>query len=92
MFTKMKREASALEFPCAFPIKAFGRMKSGFEAQALRIVRRHAPDFDAASMRSRASRHGNYLAVTFTVQATSREQLDAIYRELSACGDLIMVL
>ena len=67
-------------------------MASGFEVRALEIVQRHAPDFDAARMRSNASRQGNYLAVTFVVRATSREQLDAIYRELTACERVIMAL
>ena len=87
----MSKQETLLEFPCDFPIKALGRMSSGFEARALEIIQRHAPDFDAASMRSNASRQGNYLAVTFVVRATSREQLDAIYRELTACEDLMMV-
>jgi putative lipoic acid-binding regulatory protein len=46
-------------------------------------VRRHAPDFDPATLELRASRGGNYLSVTATIRATSREQLDALYRELS---------
>ncbi len=87
----MAERETLLEFPCDFPIKALGRMSSGFEARALAIVKRHAPDFDAARMHSNASRRGNYLAVTFVVRATSREQLDALYRELSACDDLMMV-
>ena len=84
-------EASLLEFPCEFPVKAMGRCDSGFEAKALEIVRRYAPDFDADSIKLVASRKGNYLSVTFTVQATSREQLDSIYRELTACEELLMV-
>lgn len=81
-----------LQFPCDFPIKAMGRMNSGFEVKALEIVRRHAPEFDVSRMRSAISRHGNYQSVTFVVPAVSRDQLDAIYRELCACDDLLMVL
>gem|GEM_PF-4790265 len=69
----MSQADSLLEFPCAFPIKVMGRCDSGFEATALTIVRRHAPDFSADDMRSVASRQGNYLSVTFTIQAHSRE-------------------
>lgn len=83
---------SLLEFPCDFPIKAMGRCDSGFEAKALAIVRRHVPDFDTAALRTVASRNGNYLSMTFTIQASSREQLDNLYRELSACDELLMVL
>jgi putative lipoic acid-binding regulatory protein len=87
----MSEQDTLLKFPCQFPIKAMGRCDSGFEAVALEIVRRHAPDFDTRSMRSVVSRQGNYLSVTFTIQATSREQLDNLYRELTACEDLLMV-
>jgi putative lipoic acid-binding regulatory protein len=88
----MSEKDSLLEFPCVFPIKAMGRCDSGFEARALAIVRRHVPDFDTRAMRTVASREGNYLSVTFTLQANSREQLDKLYRELSACEELLMVL
>lgn len=88
----MKEHDSLLEFPCDFPIKAMGRSDSGFEAKALAIVRSHVPDFDAANMRSAVSRKGNYISVTFDLRATSQEQLDELYRELTACEELLMVL
>lgn len=87
----MSEEESLLEFPCEFPIKAMGRCNTGFEAKSLEIVRRHAPDFDMDSMRLVASQKGNYLSATFTIQATSREQLDNLYHELTACEELLMV-
>ncbi len=88
----MNEQESALTFPCTFPIKVMGTSVSGFEARALGIVRRHAPDFVNEAMRVNASRHGNYLSVTFVIQATGRGQLDAIYRELTACDDILMVV
>ncbi len=88
----MHEKQSLLEFPCVFPIKAMGRSDSGFEARALEIVRRHVPDFSIESMRSAASRQGNYLSYTFVIRATSREQLDALYQELSSCDELLMVI
>ncbi len=87
----MSEEDSLLEFPCEFPIKAMGCCDTDFEAIALEIVRRHVPGFDVASMRVVASKKGNYLSVTFTIQATSREQLDKLYHELTACNELLMV-
>ena len=75
---------SALEFPCAFPIKIMGRTQAGFAQAVLAVVQKHAPDFDAASLEMRASTAGNWLSVTATVNATSREQLDDLYRELVA--------
>lgn len=88
----MTQRDSLLKFPCAFPIKAMGRCDSGFEVTALAIVRRHVPDFSADDMRTVTSRKGNYLSVTFTIQAHSREQLDELYRDLSACEQMLMVL
>ena len=88
----MATEDTLLEFPCDFPIKAMGRATSGFEARALEIVRRHAADFRDEDMRIVASGKGNYLSATFVVRATSKAQLDALYRELTACDDLLMVL
>jgi len=50
----------------------------------MEIVLRHAPDFDAKSMEMRASSKGGYLSLTCTIRATSKAQLDALYRELTA--------
>ncbi|MBX3686271.1 MAG: DUF493 domain-containing protein [Rhodocyclaceae bacterium] len=73
-----------LEFPCEFPIKIMGARVDDFAQSIMEVVIRHAPDFDAAAMEMRTSSKGNYLAVTCTVIATSQDQLDALYRELTA--------
>ena len=83
---------SLLEFPCSFPLKIVGRTRDGFAQSILEVVLRHAPDFDSASMEMRASRLGNYISLTCTINASSREQLDALYRELSAHPQVVMVL
>jgi len=76
-------EETLLEFPCAFPIKVMGRMQEDFAQTMLDIVLRHAPDFDAATVEMRTSSGGKYLSLTCTIRATSKAQLDALYRELS---------
>jgi putative lipoic acid-binding regulatory protein len=73
---------SLLAFPCDFPIKVMGLTQPGFAQAVVEVVRPHAPDFDAATMEMRKSREGKYLSLTVTVRATSREQLDDLYREL----------
>jgi putative lipoic acid-binding regulatory protein len=83
---------SALEFPCEFPIKIMGRTQDGFAQAVVGVVRKHAPDFDPAALEMRASKAGNWLSVTATVHATSRAQLDALYRELVAHPMVKMVL
>ena len=88
----MQETDSPLKFPCDFPIKAIGRSDSGFEARALGIVRYHVPEFETDKMRTAVSRKGNYLSVTFTVRASSRRQLDDLYRGLTACKAILMVI
>lgn len=72
-----------LEFPCAFPLKIMGQAGGALAQTVLEIVQRHAPDFDGATMEMRASSGGKYVSLTCTINATSKAQLDALYRELS---------
>ncbi len=85
-------EESLLKFPCAFPIKVMGRTQDGFAQAIVTVVRKHAPDFDPATLEMRASSAGNYLSVTATIQAISREQLDGLYRDLTSHPMVAMVL
>ena len=80
------------EYPCAFPIKIMGRSRAGFAQAMMQIVMRHAPDFDPASMEMKTSKKGRYLSLTCIVQATSRAQLDELYRELCDHPMVVMVL
>ncbi|MBL8503159.1 MAG: DUF493 domain-containing protein [Rhodocyclaceae bacterium] len=61
-----------------------GQRQDGLAQAVLEAVLRHAPDFDPATVEMRPSAKGNYLGLTCTIRAVSREQLDALYRELSA--------
>jgi uncharacterized protein len=81
-----------LEFPTEFPIKVTGRREEGFAQWVATVVQRHAPDFDPGTLEMRPSKNGNYLAVTATIQATSKPQLDAIYRELTADARVLFAL
>ena len=76
-------EETLLEFPCAFPIKAMGKIDVEFDLLVIEIIRRHAPDVNHGAVKTRPSKDGNYLAVTVTVNATSKVQLDAIYQDLT---------
>ncbi len=88
----MSEQETLLEFPCHFPIKAMGIDDGAFETLVVELVRKHAPDLADSAVASRASQGGKYLAVTVTVTATSRDQLDNIYRELTACEQVLMAL
>ncbi len=74
---------SLIEYPSAFPIKVMGANAEGFTQAIVAIAQQFDPTFDAASVESRPSKGGNYLGLTITVTATSREQLDELYRTLS---------
>lgn len=88
----MADEPSVFEFPCDFPIKIVGKREEGFAQVVLEIVLRHAPDFDASTMEMRTSSHGAYLSLTVTIIAKSRDQLDALYRELSSHPQVVWML
>jgi putative lipoic acid-binding regulatory protein len=75
---------TGLEFPTDFPIKIMGRRVDGFAQAIVEVVKKHAPDFDAATLEMRTSKDGNYLSVTATIRATSRAQLDDLYRALTS--------
>ena len=77
------RKDSLIEYPCRFPIKVMGAMVNGFADALAEVAREFDPDFDAATMELRPSKGGNYLGVTITITATSREQLDGIYLRLT---------
>lgn len=77
-------QPSLLLFPTDFPVKIMGRSVEGFAESMVAVVLQHAPDFEVATLERRASKDGNYLSVTATIRATSREQLDALYRALTA--------
>jgi putative lipoic acid-binding regulatory protein len=74
---------SLIRYPSAFPIKVMGAQVEGFVEAVVELARRFDPGFDAATVERRPSRAGNYLGLTITVTATSREQLDGLYRALS---------
>jgi putative lipoic acid-binding regulatory protein len=85
-------EPTLLDYPCQYPIKVMGHGKAGFAQAVHEIVTRHAPDFDGSTLEMKSSKHGKYLSVTCTINATSREQLDALYQELCDHPLVVMVL
>ena len=77
------RVDTRIEYPCRFPIKVMGAKAEGFVHAVTLVAREFDPDFDAGTIELRESKGGNYLGVTITINATSREQLDELYRTLS---------
>lgn len=85
-------EETLLEFPCQFAIKAMGKNNLEFDLLVIEIVRRHVSDLHEQAVTTRPSKDGNYLAVTVLIQASSKQQLDAIYQDLSSHPQVLMAL
>ena len=77
-------DQSLIEYPSQFPIMVMGANVEGFAQAMVGVAEGFDPAFDAGSVEVRASSGGKYLGLTLTVTATSREQLDELYRTLSA--------
>lgn len=88
----MSETESLFEFPCDFPIKAMGKNGADFDAIVVEIVRRHVSDIREGAVTTRPSKAGTYLSVTVMIEATSREQLDAIYQSLTDHPEVLMAL
>ncbi len=76
-------EQSLIEYPSKFPVKVMGAHVDGFLEAIVMVAQQFDPDFDANTIERRPSSSGNYLGLTITITATSREQLDELYRTLS---------
>ena len=85
-------KADLFEFPCVFPVKAIGKDADGFTEIVTEIIRHHVPNLKADEVTTRASAGGKYISVTATFVAESREQLDAMYIELSSHKKVLFVL
>ena len=79
----MAEEKSLIEYPSKFPIKVMGAHVEGFVEAIAHVALQFDPDFDHTTIEQRPSKGGNYLGLTITITATSREQLDELYRTLS---------
>ncbi|MDD1622827.1 MAG: DUF493 domain-containing protein [Methylococcaceae bacterium] len=88
----MSETETLLEFPCQFPIKAMGKSRDDFDAIVVEIIRRHVSDIREGAVTTRPSRAGTYTSVTVVIEATSREQLDAIYQGLTDSPDVLVAL
>jgi putative lipoic acid-binding regulatory protein len=80
------------DFPCDFPIKVMGRESESFRTLTLAIVERHAGSLAPERISERASSGGRFLALTYTIRAESRAQLDRIYQDLTDSGVVLVAL
>jgi putative lipoic acid-binding regulatory protein len=85
-------EDSLIEYPSDFPIKVMGKHRPDLAQTLTAVVMQYDPTFDPATVEMRPSKAGNYLGLTFTIRATSREQLDGLYRALHGHPMVALVL
>jgi uncharacterized protein len=83
LLTDIPPGPSLIEYPSQFPVKVMGANVDGFVEAVVQVARQFDPVFDAGAVSTRPSKAGNYLGITLTITATSREQLDELYRTLS---------
>jgi len=83
---------SPLKFPTEFPVRIMGRDTPEFHAVVEDILTRHAGPFTELPVKKQPSREGRFVSITVTIEAQSREQLDALYRDLSAHHLVLMAL
>jgi putative lipoic acid-binding regulatory protein len=86
------QEPPKIEFPCDYPIKVIGKAGFAIEETVIEVMERHAPGFDRASIKHRASGQGNYKAITITITVTGTNQLEAIFIDLKGNAGVKMVL
>jgi len=80
------------QFPTEFPVKVMGRDSESFRTLTLAIIERHAGPMTPDRISERMSREGKFLALTYTITAESRAQLDAIYQDLTDSGVVLVAL
>ena len=81
-----------LEFPTEYPLKVIGRPSDEFRARVHAVVLRHAPTLESERVSERLSGQGNFLSISYTLFAESREQVEALTAELKACDGVLMMI
>jgi putative lipoic acid-binding regulatory protein len=85
-------DETLFEFPCDFPVKIMGQATPEFRSLVIGIVTRHFGDLPKDRIEERPSANGKYLSLTCTVRAEGKAQLDALYRELTSCSQVLVAL
>ena len=89
---KKSDQDTIMKFPCQFPIKVMGMASDDFDTMVVEIIKKHVTKLSKDAVKSRLSQEGNYVAVTVTIEAESRQQLDNIYLDLTEHKNVLMAL
>ena len=87
-----QEKETLLEFPCRFPIKVMGKNHIELETAVVTIINRHVENLPEGALKTRESKNGNYVSITITIEAQSKNQLDNIYQDLTAHELVMMAL
>jgi uncharacterized protein len=88
----MSESDSLLQFPTDYPIKVVGRPSPEFRARIHAVILKHVPNVETDRISERLSENGNFLSISYSVRAESREQITALATELAATEGVIMVI
>ncbi|MBT3394533.1 MAG: DUF493 domain-containing protein [Waddliaceae bacterium] len=88
----MEEKEQELQFPCEYPIKIMGKVSEDFEAAVGKILKKHGGEDIFTVVSRKESAKGTYLSITVTFVAQGREDVDAIYRDLSLCEHVVMTM
>lgn len=88
----MNDETTLLTFPCKFSVKVMGKNKADFVSKVLALIACYAGIIAPNDYKIRPSKNNKYLAITVTILATNKKQLDAIYQNLTNCPEVLMAL
>jgi len=81
-----------MDYPCPFTIKTMGLANTEFDLIVVEIIRRHAPDIGENAVQSKFSKSEKYVSLSVTITAQSKQQMDAIYQDLTDCEHVLMSL
>jgi putative lipoic acid-binding regulatory protein len=87
-----KPTGELLTFPCNITIKVIGLASTAFEAEVLAIIKKHLPHLSQQAIQERPSKNNKYKALSITVHADSKAQLDLIYQDLTSSPFVLMAL
>ena len=89
---KKSDKDTIMKFPCEFPIKVMGIASDDFDIIIIDIIKKHVSNLSEDAVKSRLSQKGNYVSITVTIEAKSREQLDNIYYDLTEHKMVLLAL
>lgn len=85
-------EDTLFEFPCEYPIKVMGADERELGDTLRQILQQLVPESADRKFTVRASSKGRYVAISVTITATSKPQLNDIYQMLTDAKEVLVAL